>query len=368
MALIRPVAEADWPQVHDLVVEVASAGETYALDVPADLAATRELWTGEHVVVCVDGDRVLGTAKAGPVRPAQGAHVGTASFMVGSAARGLGVGRALGEHVVAWHREQGYRAIQFNAVVATNVAALRLWRSLGFVVIGTVPAAFRRPSGDYADLCVMHLDLLAQPVAVPEGKTRARLLAVGARCFAERGWHQTSLHDIAVIAGLDPVAQERGFPSKAHLLWACLVEVVLPPHHDLVTALEELRLHELLDVEERLDRIVSLLCDILVRLAPLTPAANEAAAADPDFAAMVRGSDLRRVAASRRMAQLVARREQPAPGAADLVHALMTSETYLSFVRAGWSMERYAGWLRGAIDHAVNGCEAAGPTTSRVAR
>lgn len=156
---VRPLAEADWPQVHDLVVEVASHGETYTMSVPADEAETRELWVAPHVVVAVAGGRVLGTAKAGANREAQGSHVGTASFMVGGAARGRGVGRMLAEHVIAWHRDQGFRAIQYNAVVSTNSAALRLWHSLGFRVVGTVPGGFRRPSGEYADLHVMFLDL-----------------------------------------------------------------------------------------------------------------------------------------------------------------------------------------------------------------
>ena len=163
MALIRPLEEADWPQVHDLVVEVASAGETYSMDVPASEQETREFWSGDLLVVAVDGDTVLGSAKAGPNRPAQGAHVGTASFMVGSAARGLGLGRALGEHVVEWLGAHGFEAIQFNAVVSTNVAAVRLWESLGFQIVGTVPAAFRLPSGEYADLHVMYLRMKDSP-------------------------------------------------------------------------------------------------------------------------------------------------------------------------------------------------------------
>jgi GNAT superfamily N-acetyltransferase len=95
---IRPLADADWPAVHDIVVEVARAGETYAMAVPATEADTRAFWSAQHVVAEVDGV-VVGTARMGPNRPAQGSHVGTASFMVGSAARGRGVGRALGEYV-----------------------------------------------------------------------------------------------------------------------------------------------------------------------------------------------------------------------------------------------------------------------------
>ena len=159
MALIRPIDGADWPQVHDIVVEVATAGETYAMDVPATPTDTRDFWSGDHVVVAVDGDTVLGSAKMAPNRPAQGSHVGTASFMVGSVARGRGIGRALGEYVVDWHRDNGFRGIQFNAVVSTNTAAIRLWQSLGFEIVGTVPGAFRLPDTSYADLQVMYLEL-----------------------------------------------------------------------------------------------------------------------------------------------------------------------------------------------------------------
>ena len=159
MALIRPVEERDWSQVHDLVVEVAAAGETYAMDVPASVEETRAFWSGEHVVVAEDGGALLGSAKMHANRPAQGSHVGTASFMVGSAARGRGIGRLMGEYAVDWHRSAGFEAIQFNAVVSTNEAAVRLWESLGFKIIGSVPAAFRLPDGSYADLHVMHLVL-----------------------------------------------------------------------------------------------------------------------------------------------------------------------------------------------------------------
>jgi len=62
--------------------------------------------------------------------------------MVDPASRGRDVGRQLGEYVVEWARAEGYRGIQFNAVVETNTAAVALWQDLGFQIIGTVPEAF----------------------------------------------------------------------------------------------------------------------------------------------------------------------------------------------------------------------------------
>jgi GNAT superfamily N-acetyltransferase len=75
--------------------------------------------------------------------------------MVDPATRGRGVGRALGEHVIDWSEAHGFHGIQFNAVVETNEPAVRLWKSLGFEVIGTVPEAFRHPEHGLVGLHVM---------------------------------------------------------------------------------------------------------------------------------------------------------------------------------------------------------------------
>lgn len=160
--VIRDFAEDDWPAVREIIREVLVEGETYCA--PADWPddELRAFWLSDpHTLVAVsDGDgRVLGTAHCGPNRPAQGSHVGTASFMVSSAARGLGVGRLLGAAVVERLTADGFASIQFNAVVESNTAAVSLWQSLGFSVIGTVPGAFRRPSGEFVGLHVMHRPL-----------------------------------------------------------------------------------------------------------------------------------------------------------------------------------------------------------------
>ena len=168
---IRPATDADWVQVHPIFEAIVAEGETYAYPPGLTSDEARELWMerppGATVVLEEDGV-VLGTAKMGPNRPGNGAHVGTASFMVSPTARGRGVGRRLGEHVVRWHREAGFRAIQFNAVVETNVGAVRLWQALGFEIVGTVPGAFRSPTSGYVGLHVMFLDLTG-PAAAGEG-------------------------------------------------------------------------------------------------------------------------------------------------------------------------------------------------------
>ena len=159
---IRPATDDDWPRIWPFFEATVRAGETYAYPLDLTLETGRELWMADPpgaTVVLEVGGELLGSARMGPNRPGRGDHVGTASFMVAPEARGRGVGRALGEYVVQWHRDQGYRGIQFNAVVETNTAAVRLWRSLGFEVVGTVPGAFRSPTHGHVGLHVMYLAL-----------------------------------------------------------------------------------------------------------------------------------------------------------------------------------------------------------------
>ena len=160
--MIRTAGEADWPAIWPFWQEIVEAGETYAFPLGLTAEEARGWWLesppGTTVVLEEDGV-VLGSAKMGPNRPGRGAHVGTASFMVAPHAQGRGVGRRLVEHVVTWHREHGYRAIQFNAVVETNTAAVALWQSLGFRIVGTVPEAFDSRTHGLVGLHVMHLPL-----------------------------------------------------------------------------------------------------------------------------------------------------------------------------------------------------------------
>jgi L-amino acid N-acyltransferase YncA len=157
---VRP---GDWPQIWPILKETVRAGETYAYDPEMTSEQGRAAWSAEPpgaTVVAVAEGVVLGTATMGPNRAGPGAHVGTASFLVASHARGGGVGRALATYVVDWHRRHGFRGIQFNAVVETNTAAVALWSSLGFRIVGTVPGAFRHPEHGYVGLHVMYLPLV----------------------------------------------------------------------------------------------------------------------------------------------------------------------------------------------------------------
>ncbi len=157
--IIRSAGGQDWLRIWPFFSQIVAAGETYAYPEALTPETAQPLWMEKlpgQTVVAVDGDTVLGSAKMGPNRPGRGAHVATASFMVDPAHQGKGVGRALGRYAIEWAQTAGYHSMQFNAVVETNIAAVRLWQSLGFQILATVPEAFNHPRHGLVGLHIMY--------------------------------------------------------------------------------------------------------------------------------------------------------------------------------------------------------------------
>jgi L-amino acid N-acyltransferase YncA len=155
---IRAATDADWANIWPIWRDVVAAGDTYVWDGATEDEA-RALWMlppPAEVLVAVDDGRIVGTAEIRPNQPGRGSHVANASFMVDPTCAGRGIGRALAVEALVRARAAGYRAMQFNAVVATNTRALALWRSLGFDEVGRIPGAFAHATAGDVDLVVMH--------------------------------------------------------------------------------------------------------------------------------------------------------------------------------------------------------------------
>ncbi|MFJ9410433.1 GNAT family N-acetyltransferase [Streptomyces sp. NPDC101393] len=161
--LIREATAADWPAIWPFLHTIVAAGETYTYPRDLDEPSARELWMlsppGRTVVAVDDLGAVLGTAKMNPNHMGAASHIASASFMVDQGRGRRGVGRALGEYALAWARAEGYRAMQFNAVVETNTGAVALWESLGFTIMTTLPEGFRHPTKGYVGLHIMYRQL-----------------------------------------------------------------------------------------------------------------------------------------------------------------------------------------------------------------
>ncbi|MEU5716137.1 GNAT family N-acetyltransferase [Streptomyces sp. NPDC020403] len=158
--LIRRATAEDWPAIWPFFHDIVRAGETFTYPLTLGEEEAQGWWLipepSRSVVAVDDAGTVLGTAKMNRNHMGNGSHVASASYMVDPRHSGRGVGRALCEYTVDWARKAGYRAMQFNAVVETNTRAVRLYRSLGFEVIGTLPEGFHHPTEGYVGLHIMH--------------------------------------------------------------------------------------------------------------------------------------------------------------------------------------------------------------------
>ncbi len=160
---IRLATDADRDAIWKIFQEVVATGDTYALDSNMPREDALAYWFAPHAHTYVaehPGIEVAGTYVLRPNQCGAGSHVANAGFMVAARARGQGIGRAMAKHSLSEALRLGFRAMQFNFVVSTNTAAIRLWQELGFKTVGTLAGAFRHPEQGYVDVYVMYRSLL----------------------------------------------------------------------------------------------------------------------------------------------------------------------------------------------------------------
>lgn len=157
-AKIRPAGLDDRDAVWRIMEPVIRAGETYALSRDMKRAEALDYWFApdRSIFVAEEGGQIVGTCFLRANRPGPGSHVANAGFMVAADQGGRGVGQALCEHVLTVAKQQGFRSMLFNFVVAANTRAVRLWQRMGFEIVGRVPDAFQHPHQDMSDVLVMH--------------------------------------------------------------------------------------------------------------------------------------------------------------------------------------------------------------------
>jgi len=143
-----------WP----IFQAVVATGTTYvfAPDTPREDARAYWFGAGIRSFAAEDEGRIVGMYKLIANNRDLGSHVANASFMVDPAASGRGHGEAMGRHCLGEARRAGFLAMQFNFVVSTNTAAVKLWQRLGFAIVGTLPAVFQHRELGLVDAYVMH--------------------------------------------------------------------------------------------------------------------------------------------------------------------------------------------------------------------
>ncbi len=158
---IRPAVPSDADAIWSILEATIRAGEAYTLPREMDREQGLAYWfSSDHAVFVAEEDgKVLGSYYLRANQKGGGAHVANCGYMTAARASGRGVASAMCEHSLEYARAHGFRAMQFNFVVSSNKAAIRLWEKFGFATIGRLPGAFLHPSLGYVDALVMYRTL-----------------------------------------------------------------------------------------------------------------------------------------------------------------------------------------------------------------
>ncbi len=165
MITTRVFNDSDWEAAWRIIEPVFRLGESYAFSPDITEEEAYNVWVRvpERTYVAVDeSNKVIGTYYIKANQPALGAHVCNCGYIVAEEARCRGVATAMCKHSQREAVALGFRAMQYNLVVATNEGAVRLWQELGFDIAGTLPNSFRHPKLGYVDAHVMYKELIAK--------------------------------------------------------------------------------------------------------------------------------------------------------------------------------------------------------------
>ena len=163
--MIRSAHGGEFDRIWPIFSDIVATGDALAFDAGCSFEEANAYWMGAGVRTYVaehDG-AIVGSYYLKANQPGLGAHVANAGFIVSPEAHGRGVGRSMGQHCLREARALGYRAMQFNFVVSTNERAVALWKSLGFAIIATVPAAFKHASQGLVAAHIMYQSFDDQP-------------------------------------------------------------------------------------------------------------------------------------------------------------------------------------------------------------
>lgn len=159
--ILRKAEPTDFSRVWEMFKQVIDERVYYTYDETTPRASIEKNWINTENLIYVaemDGE-IVGAYIVKPNQPGHGAHVANAAYMVDHRFRNHGIGRKLGEHSLVIAKEAGYYAMQYNFVVSTNTGAVKLWQSIGFQIIGTIPEAFHHFEKGYVDAHIMYKKL-----------------------------------------------------------------------------------------------------------------------------------------------------------------------------------------------------------------
>lgn len=158
--IVRKYENADLPQMIKIWNSVVSDGNAFPQkDILDEQSGVEFFKSQSHCAVAVDDNSaVCGLYILHPNNVGRCAHICNASYAVLRSKRGAGIGEMLVRDCMNAAKKRGFLILQFNAVVADNIAARRLYEKLGFIQLGTIKGGFCTDDG-YKDICRYYITL-----------------------------------------------------------------------------------------------------------------------------------------------------------------------------------------------------------------
>ncbi|GAA4276696.1 GNAT family N-acetyltransferase [Aquimarina mytili] len=158
---IREATPKDYDTIWEIFEKVIKTGDTYVFDPQTQKKDLTKHWFASYMKTYVleEQGKVIGTYIIKPNQIDLGSHIANCSYMVHPNYHGKGAGKMLCEHSLQNAKEMGYKAMQFNIVVSTNIAAVKLWQKYNFEIIGTIPKGYKHSSLGYVDAYIMYREI-----------------------------------------------------------------------------------------------------------------------------------------------------------------------------------------------------------------
>lgn len=158
---IRLATQSDYNAVWEIFSRVIQSEDTYVFSADTPKTDLAKYWFAPYMrtYVVEDQGQIVGTYIQKPNQIDLGSHVANCSYMVHPEAQSRGIGKRMCQHSIDEAKRFGFVAIQFNIVLSTNTAAVGLWKSFGFDIIGTTPKGFYSEKLGYIDTYIMYKSL-----------------------------------------------------------------------------------------------------------------------------------------------------------------------------------------------------------------
>ena len=158
--IIREYEQRDMNEMITIWNEVVEEGIAFPQEECLDLKNGMAFFVSQSYTGVAEMDgKIVGLYILHPNNIGRCGHICNASYAVASGIRGRHVGEQLVLDCMKKGKELGFKLLQFNAVVESNLPARHLYERLGFQQLGTIPGGFRMKDGRYENICLYYHEL-----------------------------------------------------------------------------------------------------------------------------------------------------------------------------------------------------------------